>query len=99
MHATLRSLGGPVFLTLDSTGVTAPAEPRATGLFHHAIRFPTRSSLGNALARLAEAGYEIGAGDHLVSEALYIDDPDGNGVELYWDRPTEEWPAPSGDML
>ena len=99
VRASLRSPGGPVFLTLETTGVTAPADPRATGLFHHAIRFPTRASLGDALARLVEAGYEIGAGDHLVSEALYIDDPDGNGVELYWDRPTEQWPAPSGDML
>jgi catechol 2,3-dioxygenase len=68
-------------------------------LFHHAIRFPTRAALGDALARLADAGYEIGAGDHLVSEALYIDDPDGNGVELYRDRPVEEWPPPSGGMV
>ena len=97
--ASLRSIGGPIFLTLDSTGVAAPADPRATGLFHHAIRFPTRASLGDALARLVDAGYEIGAGDHLVSEALYIDDPDDNGVELYWDRPTEAWPPPTGGML
>jgi catechol 2,3-dioxygenase len=97
--ADLRSQGGPVFLTLESEGVSAPADPRATGLFHNAIRFPTRSSLGDALARLVAAGYEIGAGDHLVSEALYIDDPDGNGVELYWDRPEEQWAAPTPDML
>ena len=99
IRASLRSPGGPIFLTLDSTGVTAPADPRATGLFHHAIRFPTRASLGDALARLVEAGLDVGAGDHIVSEALYIDDPDGNGVELYWDRPSESWPPPSGDML
>lgn len=98
-HAELRSAGGPVFLTMDSDGVTAPADPRATGLFHHAIRFPTRATLGDALARLVDAGYEIGAGDHLVSEALYIDDPSGNGVELYWDRPVESWPPPTGDMM
>lgn len=98
-HAELRSTDGPVFLTIDSDGVTAPADPRATGLFHHAIRFPTRPTLGDALARLVDADYEIGAGDHLVSEALYIDDPSGNGVELYWDRPVEVWPAPSGDMM
>lgn len=98
-HATLRSAGGPVFLTLDSTGVTSMADPSATGLFHHAIRFPTRHSLGDALARLAEAGYSIGAGDHLVSEALYIDDPDGNGVELYWDRPVDQWPSPTEEMV
>ncbi|HYP22206.1 MAG TPA: VOC family protein [Actinomycetota bacterium] len=93
-RAVLASPGGPAFLALDSTGVTRPAEPRATGLFHVAIRFPHRASLGDALARLAAAGLSIGAGDHAVSEALYISDPDGNGVELYWDRPVDEWPAP-----
>jgi catechol 2,3-dioxygenase len=98
-RALLGAPGGPGFLNLDSAGVTAPALKQATGLFHIAIRFPSRPALGDALARLAEAGYRIGAGDHLVSEALYIDDPDGNGVELYWDRPTEEWPPPSGGMV
>lgn len=97
--ALLTSPGESGFLALDSTGVTRPADPQATGLFHTAIRFPTRPSLGDALARLVNAGLEIGAGDHLVSEALYIDDPDGNGVELYWDRPVDQWPPPSGDML
>lgn len=97
--ARLGSSGGPAFLTLDSEGVTEPADPGATGLFHTAIRFPTRPSLGDALARLAEARLAISAGDHLVSEALYTDDPDGNGVELYWDRPEEEWPAPRPGML
>jgi catechol 2,3-dioxygenase len=97
--ATLRSPGGPVVLALDSNGVTAPAERRATGLFHVAIRFPTRPALGDALARLVAAGLEIGAGDHLVSEALYIDDPDGNGVELYRDRPEDQWPEPQGEMV
>lgn len=98
-RADLSAPGGPVFLRLDSEGVTAPAERRATGLFHVAIRFPTRAALGDALARLAAAGAEIGAGDHLVSEALYIEDPDGNGVELYRDRPEIEWPEPEGDMV
>lgn len=97
-RARLASGDGPEFITLDSDGVTAPAEPRATGLFHTAIRFPTRATLGDALARLVQAGLAIGAGDHLVSEALYIDDPDGNGVELYWDRPLEQWPPPTADM-
>ena len=90
---------GTAFLSLDSEGVDAPADPRAAGLFHIAIRFPTRAALGDALARLAGAGYEIGAGDHAVSEALYIDDPDGNGVELYYDRPAEQWPRPTADMI
>lgn len=95
--ATLRAPGGPVILRLDSKGVTAPADPHATGLFHTAFRFPTRATLGGALARVGRAELELGAGDHLVSEALYVDDPDGNGVELYWDRPASEWPPPSED--
>jgi catechol 2,3-dioxygenase len=97
--AALRSPGGDVFLTLESSGVNQPADPTATGLFHTAFRFPTRPDLGDALARLVDAGNEVGAGDHLVSEALYVDDPDGNGVELYWDRPVEEWPPPTAGML
>src|SRR4051794_38378192 len=80
--ATLRAPDGPVLLSLDSRGVIEPAVTEATGLFHVAIRFPTRAALGDVLARLVAAGHEIGAGDHAVSEALYIDDPDGNGVEL-----------------
>ena len=98
-HAALRSAGGDAFLSLESSGVTQPADPTATGLFHTAFRFPTRPDLGDALARLVDARFGVGAGDHLVSEALYIDDPDGNGVELYWDRPVEEWPPPTADML
>lgn len=98
-RAELAAPGGEPFLTLDSTGVTAPAEPRATGLFHVAIRFPSRATLGDALARLAAADMAVGAGDHAVSEALYVSDPDGNGVELYYDRPPEEWPAPAGGMV
>ncbi len=97
--ASLGSPGRSEFLALDSTDVTAPAEATATGLFHVAIRFPTRADLGDALARLVAAGAEIGAGDHLVSEALYIDDPDGNGLELYWDRPPEQWPPPRGESI
>lgn len=98
-RASLRTAGGPVILRLDSRDVSAPADPEATGLFHTAFRFPTRSTLGDALARVAEARLGLGAGDHLVSEALYVDDPDGNGVELYWDRPVEKWPAPTGDAM
>ena len=98
-RATLRAPGGPAFLTLTSSGVDAPADPQATGLFHIAIRFPTRAALGDALARLVAARMDVGAGDHAVSEALYIDDPDGNGVELYYDRPVELWPPPTEDMI
>jgi catechol 2,3-dioxygenase len=96
-RARLGSAGGPPLLTLTSTGVSGPALPAATGLFHVALRFPTRAALGDVLARLIDRSYRVGAGDHLVSEALYVDDPDGNGVELYWDRPREQWPAPAAD--
>ena len=98
-RASLRAPGGSVLLTLDSSGVTSPVDRRATGLFHVAIRFPTRAALGDVLARLSAARIEIGAGDHAVSEALYVDDPDDNGVELYWDRPVAQWPAPTADAL
>jgi catechol 2,3-dioxygenase len=72
-----------------------PPPPRGTtGLFHVAIRYPTRRALADALRRLIEAGVPLGgASDHGVSEALYLADPDGNGIELYRDRPEEEWPA------
>jgi len=77
----------------------SPPPPGSTGLFHFAIRYPTRASLGRALKRVLEAGVDLsGASDHGVSEALYLQDPEGNGIELYWDRPREEWPRPpSGD--
>ena len=78
--------------TWESSGGTAPS-PGTTGLYHLAIRYPTRAALGDALRRLDEAGVTLdGASDHGVSEALYLRDPDGNGVELYWDRPKESWP-------
>lgn len=74
----------------------SPPPPGSTGLFHVAIRYPTRAALADALHRLRDAGVALsGASDHGVSEALYLDDPDGNGVELYWDRPREEWPPPA----
>jgi len=70
-----------------------PASQRSVGLFHTAILYPTRKDLAQILLRLHKAGYPLsGSADHGVSEALYLDDPDGNGVELYWDRPREEWP-------
>lgn len=70
-----------------------PAPRNTAGLFHTAILYPTRAALADALDRLIEAKHPLtGASDHGVSEALYLDDPDGNGVELYWDRPEAEWP-------
>jgi catechol 2,3-dioxygenase len=76
-----------------------PLDPRATGLFHLAILLPTRADLGFALARLANAGWPLdGASDHLVSEALYLSDPDGNGIEIYRDRPRDEWQRVNGQL-
>ena len=78
--------------TWESDGGAPPAKG-TTGLYHLAILYPTRAELGDALRRLQKAGIPLeGASDHGVSEALYLRDPDGNGVELYWDRPREEWP-------
>src|SRR5438445_11956291 len=70
-----------------------PAPVRSAGLFHTAILYPERKDLAIALQRLIDASYPItGASDHGVSEAIYLDDPDQNGVELYWDRPRKVWP-------
>jgi catechol 2,3-dioxygenase len=77
-----------------------PALPGTTGLFHTAILYPTRPALADALYRVIQAGIELdGASDHGVSEALYLRDPDQNGVELYRDRPQEEWPRASDGSL
>jgi catechol 2,3-dioxygenase len=85
---TWESRGGP------------PPPPGTTGLYHVAIRYPTRSALADALRRLIGAGIKLdGASDHGVSEALYLRDPDSNGVELYWDRPREEWPRQADGSL
>jgi catechol 2,3-dioxygenase len=76
----------------------SPPPPGTTGLFHFAIRYPDRRALANALKRVLEAGIPIGASDHGVSEAIYFEDPDGNAIEIYRDRPREEWPrARDGD--
>lgn len=82
--------------TWESKGGQPPA-PGTTGLFHTAVLYPTRAALADALHRVKEAGISLdGASDHGVSEALYLRDPDQNGVELYWDRPQEKWPR-NGD--
>src|SRR5213082_1881705 len=85
--------------TWESRGGTPPPAG-ATGLYHVAIVYPTRSALADALRRLIAAGVPLeGASDHGVSEALYLRDPDGNGVELYWDRPKTDWPqTPDGSL-
>ena len=85
--------------TWESAGGRKPPAG-STGLYHLAILYPTRAALADALRRLAAADIPLtGASDHGVSEALYLDDPDGNGVELYWDRPQAEWPADSAGNL
>jgi catechol 2,3-dioxygenase len=85
--------------TWESAGGSPP--PRGTtGLYHQAILYPDRRSLGQALKRLLDAGWPItGASDHGVSEAIYLNDPDGNGIEIYRDRPPEDWPrTATGDL-
>lgn len=78
--------------TWESLG-GSPPPAGCTGLFHTAILYPTRAALADALRRIIAAGIPLdGASDHGVSEALYLRDPDQNGVELYWDRPPEQWP-------
>jgi catechol 2,3-dioxygenase len=85
--------------TWESAG-GSPPPPGTTGLFHVAILYPTRALLADALRRVLTAGIPLdGASDHGVSEALYLRDPDENGVELYWDRPSEQWPrTPEGEL-
>ena len=85
--------------TWESRGGSPP--PRGTtGLYHVAIVYPTRAALGDALRRLGAAGIPLdGAADHGVSEALYLRDPDGNGVELYWDKPADQWPRGADGAL
>ena len=85
--------------TWNSKGAP-PASKNGVGLYHTAILYPTRKDLAVILDRLLKAKYPLtGASDHGVSEALYLDDPDGNGVELYWDRPKELWPAKEDGSL
>ncbi len=85
--------------TWQSRGGRPPA-PGATGLYHAAILYPTRAALADAVRRVVAAGMPIdGAADHGVSEAVYLRDPDQNGVELYWDRPSDRWPRDAAGGL
>jgi catechol 2,3-dioxygenase len=85
--------------TWESRG-GAPPPRGSTGLYHVAIRYPTRADLGDALQRVIDAGIQLdGASDHGVSEALYLRDPDENGIELYWDRPANDWPRDATGAL
>ncbi|MGH2838402.1 MAG: VOC family protein [Thermoleophilaceae bacterium] len=101
-HASLGAPDdGPVLLELRKAEQPGMAPRAAAGLFHTAFRYPARAQLGAALRRAVEGRESLtGASDHAVSEALYLDDPDGIGVELYHDRPREEWPPPRpGDKV
>jgi catechol 2,3-dioxygenase len=90
---------GPPLVELHSDPAAPPLDRRAPGLFHLAILLPSRAELASALARLADARVGLdGASDHLVSEALYLSDPDGNGIEIYRDRPRQDWPVRHGEL-
>ena len=85
--------------TLESAGGTPPPKGH-TGLYHTAFLYPSRATLGDALKRVLNAGIKLdGASDHGVSEALYLRDPDENGVELYWDKPEADWPRDADGAL
>src|SRR5207248_1201342 len=89
----------PPLIELHGDPSAPPLDRRAPGLFHLAILLPSRADLAMALARLVHARFPLdGASDHLVSEALYLSDPDGNGIEIYRDRPREEWPVRDGTL-
>jgi catechol 2,3-dioxygenase len=90
---TALGVDGRALVELVSDPAAPPRPPRSTGLFHLALLVPTRADLARTLRRVAGAGWPLsGASDHLVSEALYLSDPEGNGIELYRDRPRDEWP-------
>ena len=91
--------GAEPLVQLHADASASPLDRRTTGLYHLAILLPSRADLGHAIYRLAQAGWPLdGASDHLVSEALYLSDPDGNGIEIYRDRPRDQWRY-DGDRL
>lgn len=95
--ATLTADGETPLLVLTARPDARPKPRRSTGLYHFAVLVPTRAALARSLRRLAETRYPLqGVADHLVSEALYLADPDGNGIEIYRDRPRAEWPVANG---
>lgn len=90
--AALSADGKTVLLTIEQPEVIIEKQPRTTGLYHFALLLPTRADLGNVLLHLLQSGYPLqGASNHGVSEAIYLGDPDGNGIEIYADTPEEEW--------
>ena len=96
--ATVGAGSTPLLFLREKAGAQ-PRSPFTTGLYHFAILVPTRADLGRSLLNLAATQYPLdGSADHLVSEALYLTDPDGNGIEIYRDRPREEWPSVNGHI-
>ncbi len=96
---TLAPADGKPVLELYGDSTAAALNRRATGLYHFAVLMPTRADLAKALRRIAQSRWPLdGASDHLVSEALYLSDPDGNGIEVYRDRPREQWPRSDGQL-
>ncbi|PZX08239.1 catechol 2,3-dioxygenase [Psychrobacillus insolitus] len=89
--ALLTADGQTALLSIEQPTDIIPTHQKTTGLYHFALLLPTREDLGAVLRHFAETNIRIGAGDHLVSEALYLNDPDGNGIEIYSDRPDTEW--------
>lgn len=98
--AALGPGGGRALIELHENTDAIPKPARSSGLFHFAVLVPSRAALGRSLRRLAETRWPMtGASDHLVSEALYLNDPDGLGIEIYRDRPRDEWPRRHGQLL
>ncbi|WP_421383528.1 VOC family protein [Bacillus salacetis] len=96
--ASLTADGKAPLLTIEQPGDIVPQTGRTTGLYHFAILLPTRADLANIVQYFAEIGLRLGSSDHLVSEALYFSDPDGNGIEIYADRPASEWDWNNGEV-
>ncbi|MGG4487992.1 VOC family protein [Metabacillus idriensis] len=97
-HANLTADGKTVLLSLLQPENVSAKQPHTTGLYHFALLLPKRSDLGRVLQHLVQISYPIGASDHYVSEALYLNDPDGNGIEIYADRKASEWTWQDGQV-
>lgn len=97
--ATLTVDGKTALLTLHELNQVAPRKGRTTGLYHFAILLPTRKDLARFVKHVLTIGYPVGSGDHLVSEAFYFSDPDGNGIEVYADRPSDTWKHVNGQVI
>lgn len=95
---TLSADGVHPLLTLEQPEHIVPKEQRTTGLYHFALLLPNREELGKILAHLIRLNIQLGSSDHLVSEAIYLSDPDGNGIEIYRDRPSTEWKWNDGEV-